>query len=79
MNKNRSSTKVAIVGAGFVGSTIAYALMTTGTASHIALVDLNKEKAEGEALDLLHCMQFTHSVEIVAGDSFELVKMPKWW
>jgi len=73
MNRSNMS-KIAIVGAGFVGSTSAYALMMAGTASHIALIDLHKEKAEGEALDLLHCMQFTHAVEITAGDSFELVK-----
>lgn len=72
--KSSCASKVAIIGAGFVGSTSAYALMLNGTASHIALIDLNKEKAEGEALDLLHCMQFTHSAEIIAGDSFELVK-----
>src|SRR5579862_1482575 len=72
--KSSCVSKVAIVGAGFVGSTSAYALMLNGTVSHIALIDLDKEKAEGEALDLLHCMQFTHSVEITAGDSFELVK-----
>jgi L-lactate dehydrogenase len=66
--------KVAIVGAGFVGSTAAYALMLDGLVSEIALIDLNKAKAEGEALDLRHGMQFTKSTKIWAGDSFELVK-----
>lgn len=74
MSQSACASKVAIIGAGFVGSTSAYAMMISGTASHIALIDLKKEKAEGEALDLLHCMQFTHSAEIVAGDSFELVQ-----
>ena len=68
------SAKVAIVGAGFVGSTAAYALMMGGTASEIALIDIKKEKAEGEALDLVHCMQFTTSVNITAGDDFALLK-----
>jgi L-lactate dehydrogenase len=66
--------KVAIVGTGFVGSTIAYALMMGGSASEIALIDAKKDKADGEALDLMHCMQFTSSVHITSGDDFALVK-----
>jgi L-lactate dehydrogenase len=68
------AARVAIIGAGFVGSTTAYALMMTGAASEIALIDAKKERAEGEALDLMHCMQFTTSVRIEAGDDFSLVK-----
>lgn len=71
---SHTTTKVAIVGAGCVGSSSAYALMMGGVASRIALIDTNREKAEGEALDLLHGLQFTHSVDIVAGDSFDLVR-----
>ena len=67
-------TKVAIVGAGCVGSTAAYAMMLDGVVSEIALIDINKDKAEGEALDLQHGMQFSKSAKIVAGDSFELVQ-----
>lgn len=69
-----ASAKVAIVGAGAVGSTTAYAIMMSGCASEIALIDVNKNKAEGEALDLMHCMQFATSVNIVAGDDFSLVQ-----
>ena len=68
------AARVAIIGAGFVGSTTAYALMMTGAASEIALIDAKKERAEGEALDLIHCMQFTTSVHIESGDDFSLVK-----
>lgn len=67
------STKVAIVGAGNVGSTAAYAMMLDGVVSEISLIDINKNKAEGEALDLRHGMQFTKSAKIWAGDSYELV------
>lgn len=70
----RLETKVAIVGAGFVGSTTAYALMISGVVSEIALIDIRKDKVEGEALDLAHCMQFTQRTTITAGDSFELVR-----
>jgi len=65
--------KVAIVGAGNVGSTAAYAMMLDGVVSDIALIDINKEKAEGEILDLQHGMQFTSSANLQAGDSYELV------
>ncbi len=67
------NAKVAIIGAGFVGSTTAYAMMLDGVASEIVLIDLKKEKALGEALDLKHCMQFTRLTQISSGDSFELV------
>lgn len=65
--------KVAIIGAGNVGSTIAFSLMVNGICSEIALIDKNGLRAEGEALDLRHCMQFTNMMTIVAGDSYELV------
>ncbi|MFA6535550.1 MAG: L-lactate dehydrogenase [Candidatus Babeliales bacterium] len=71
--KSECSSKVAIIGAGFVGSTTAYSLMLDGCVSEIALIDVNKEKAVGEALDLNHCMQFTRLTNIVAGNSFEMV------
>lgn len=70
----RLEAKVAIVGAGFVGSTTAYALMIDGVVSEIALIDVKRDRVEGEALDLAHCMQFTQKTNIIAGDSFELVK-----
>jgi L-lactate dehydrogenase len=72
-----NSKKVAIVGAGFVGSSLAYSLMLDGVVSEIAIIDKDKNKAEGHALDLNHGMQFVQSVKIVAGDSFELVKDAK--
>lgn len=73
----KTQTKVAVVGAGSVGSTTAYTLMIEGIATEIALVDIKKDKVEGEALDLAHCMQFAQKTSIVAGDSFELVRGAK--
>lgn len=70
-------SKVAVVGTGFVGSTAAYAMMLDGVVSEISLIDINKDKAEGEALDLQHGMQFSKSTRIWAGDSYELVKDAK--
>lgn len=61
------NTKISIIGAGFVGSTTAYALMNGGLASEIVIVDLNKAKAEGEAMDLSHGSSFVKPVKITAG------------
>jgi L-lactate dehydrogenase len=66
--------KVAIIGAGYVGATAAYALFIDGTASEIALIDINKEKVEGEALDLVHGTLFTPFTKITYGDNYSLCK-----
>lgn len=46
------SNKVTIIGAGSVGSTIAYTMTVKGIASEIVLIDINEEKALGEAMDI---------------------------
>ncbi|NSW90460.1 MAG: L-lactate dehydrogenase [Firmicutes bacterium] len=60
-------TKVTIIGAGFVGSTTAYTLMTSGLISEIAIIDINVKKAEGEVMDLNHGMSFVSPVRIHVG------------
>jgi L-lactate dehydrogenase len=60
--------KISIIGAGFVGSTSAYAIMMAGLASEIVIVDLNKEKAIAEAMDLSQGAAFVKPVNVVAGD-----------
>lgn len=60
--------KIAVVGTGFVGSTFAYALMIHGLASEIVLIDADKMRAEGEAMDLNHGLSFVQPVKIWAGD-----------
>jgi L-lactate dehydrogenase len=72
--KHPKSSKVAIIGAGFVGSTAAYAMLIEGAASDIALIDVNKEKAEGEAMDLRHGLQFKRNVNINFGTDYKLCK-----
>ena len=62
-------TRVAIVGAGKVGSTFAYALMLSGLAAEIVLVDADPRRAEGEAMDLAHAVPFSKPVRIWAGSS----------
>ena len=60
--------KAAVVGCGFVGSTIAYALMQKGTFSELVLLDANHAKAEGEAMDISHGLPFAHAMDIREGD-----------
>ena len=60
--------KVVIVGAGAVGSTFAYALAQSGLADEIALIDLNRELAEGQVLDLVHGKPFFPPVNISVGE-----------
>ena len=59
--------KVVIVGAGAVGSTFAYALAQKSLADEIALVDVNRDYAEGQVLDLAHGLPYYPSVEIYVG------------
>ena len=51
-------SKIAIIGCGYVGSTAAYAIFIREIAQEIALIDVSKEKAEGEAMDLMHGLLF---------------------
>ena len=60
--------KAAVIGCGFVGSTIAYALMQKGTFSELGLLDANHAKAEGEAMDISHGLPFAHAMDIREGD-----------
>jgi len=53
---------------GFVGASFAYALLFRGLAAEIALIDVNRAKAEGEAMDLNHAVPFIHPTRIWAGD-----------
>jgi L-lactate dehydrogenase len=58
--------KVAIIGAGNVGSTLAYTLLLHDTAHRVSLIDVNREKAEGEALDIAHGASYLDNAEIRA-------------
>ena len=59
--------KAAVIGCGFVGSTIAYTLMQKGIFSEMVLLDANQAKAEGEAMDISHGLPFAHAMDISAG------------
>ena len=63
-------SKISVIGAGSVGATIANDLMIQGVASEIVLVDINKKKAIGEALDIYQGAPF-HSPAIVRPGDYE--------
>ncbi|MDR2251255.1 MAG: L-lactate dehydrogenase [Endomicrobium sp.] len=62
------SPKVCIVGCGNVGMRYAYSMMIGGIAREMVLVDYNKKKAEGEAMDLSHGAPFVSPIKIYSGD-----------
>jgi L-lactate dehydrogenase len=53
--------RVALIGTGFVGSSYAFALLNQGITEELVLIDINKEKSEGDAMDLNHGLPFAPS------------------
>lgn len=64
--------KVGIVGCGFVGSACAFSIMRSGLFSQMVLIDTDRDRAEGEALDIGHGIPLSHPMEIEAGDYADL-------
>ncbi|MBR4864698.1 MAG: L-lactate dehydrogenase [Oscillospiraceae bacterium] len=62
------SKKVTVIGAGNVGSTIAYTLSLGEIASEIVLIDINKAKVEGEVMDIVQGTSFREPISVIAGD-----------
>ena len=60
--------KVAVIGCGFVGASSAFALMQSGLFSEMVLIDADRNKAEGEAIDISHGLPFAKPMDIYAGD-----------
>ena len=59
--------KITVIGSGSVGSTIAYTLTVMGLASEVVMIDINREKAKGEALDIRQGLPFCNPANIYAG------------
>ena len=59
--------KIVIVGDGFVGSTTAYTIMCGGLFSDIVIIDIDRDKAEGDAMDIAHGVSFVKPVNIKSG------------
>ncbi len=64
--------KIGIIGIGNVGATIAYTLMESEMFSEIVLIDVNTQKAQGEAMDLNHCLPFLSPMQIYSGNYNDL-------
>ncbi|MBQ8040485.1 MAG: L-lactate dehydrogenase [Lachnospiraceae bacterium] len=76
MKKNQYEVnvrKAAMIGCGFVGSASAFALMQSGLFSELVLIDADKNRAEGEALDISHGVPFARPMKIYAGDYDDIV------
>ena len=65
---SKKARKVVVIGAGSVGTTYVYAMMHTGLAGQIVLIDLDKRKVKGEVMDLEQGLAFVQPVEIRSGD-----------
>lgn len=65
--------KVAMIGCGLVGSSSAFALMQSGLFSEMVLIDADKDRAQGEALDIGHGAVFARQMKIYAGDYDDIV------
>ncbi len=62
------TSRVAVVGTGNVGATCAYGLLMSAVANEVMLVDANREKAQGEAMDLEHALPFMYPTKISVGE-----------
>lgn len=65
---NVDKQKCAIIGCGQVGASIAFTLVQSGLFSELVLIDINRQKAEGEAMDLMHGVPFASPINIYAAD-----------
>ncbi|MDQ5971068.1 MAG: L-lactate dehydrogenase [Patescibacteria group bacterium] len=68
MTNQKLKNKIVVIGAGAVGSTIAYSLMIKNLTSDITLVDVNKEREQGEVMDISDALSFSETSTINAGD-----------
>jgi L-lactate dehydrogenase len=71
MNKTSLKGKIVVIGAGNVGSTIAYTILMNNLVSEIVIIDVNKEKAQGEALDMNHGIAYFKQISVREGDYSE--------
>ena len=70
----RPVSTVAIVGAGAVGATLAYATLVRGAARRVVLFDINKAKVEAEAADIGHGIEFISQATIEGSDDIEICR-----
>ena len=72
-SEGNMKSKVGIIGTGMVGMSYAYSMVNQGTCEELVLIDINKEKTEGEAIDLNHGLSFApRKMKIYSGDYSDL-------
>lgn len=69
-----ATPKIAIIGAGSVGATIAYACMIRGVASRLAIYDIDRKKVDAQVLDLNHGLQFVFPATVEGSDDVAICK-----
>ncbi|MDT2831277.1 L-lactate dehydrogenase [Vagococcus carniphilus] len=67
-NQNSNHQKIIVVGNGAVGSSYTFALVTQDIAQEVGIIDIDKNKAEGDAIDLSHALAFTSPKKIYAAE-----------
>lgn len=67
-HRGKKAPKISVIGTGMVGASFAYTLVVERVAGEIILVDINKERARGEAMDIRHALHFTSPTKITDGD-----------
>jgi len=77
MDERDGSSKVTVVGTGQVGMAAAFAMMTQGVVSELALVDMVENKLKGEMMDLQHGQAFLRTIKIVASTDYTVTKGSK--
>jgi L-lactate dehydrogenase len=69
ISNTKTKSKVVIIGTGMVGMSYAYSLLNQGTVKELVLIDIDKERAEGEAMDLNHGLSYApRKMKIYAGE-----------
>lgn len=69
MKKDNDLKKVVLIGTGLVGMSMAYSVLNTGGIDELVLIDINQEKAIGEAMDISHGLPYSKSsLKVKAGD-----------
>lgn len=63
----KKAGKITLVGAGIIGSTLAYTIVLKGLASQLVLVNRNKARAQAKTIDIFHCTPLTGQVDIING------------
>ncbi|HEY0247003.1 MAG TPA: L-lactate dehydrogenase [Gryllotalpicola sp.] len=70
---NARTTKLGIIGAGAVGTSLAYAALIRGAADEVAIYDLNAARAEAQVLDLAHGTPFAHAARVIGGGELDVI------